>query len=220
MNKIAFSLFSLVILVLASLGASAQACFPPTPIFGKVDWYGNSLSGHPIEISVTNYDGTVSTINTATNSNSEYSEDLANLEGCYYTAKTIVVKACSGTGCEITKNAPKGTPLRVDFIFKESGTPSVSGNTVTVVQPKPQPEVVPVDDGLSNLEVGLVTLLATLIGVFAWGKGFAGLIKYYLRRAKEERAKGNKELANQLESRAKKMAETTITNFLAGKYKQ
>ncbi len=72
----------------------------------------------------------------------------------------------------------------------------------------------------NNLLTVLITLIAGIIGMFAWGKGFAGLIKYYLRKGQEARKEGDKELAEKYEARASKMAKTVVTNFLAGKYKK
>ena len=60
-------------------------------------------------------------------------------------------------------------------------------------------------------------MIASVIGVFAWGKGFAGLIKYYLRKADET---DDRELAKKYRDRAEKMAKTVVINFLAGKYKK
>tara|TARA_Y100000310_G_scaffold57061_1_gene52303 strand:+ start:2147 stop:2908 length:762 start_codon:yes stop_codon:yes gene_type:complete len=83
---------------------------------------------------------------------------------------------------------------------------------VEVEADKPEPE-----DAVREWLIGLI---AGIIGVFAWGAGFAGLIKYYLRKATEERKAGNIKLANKYRNRAEKMAKTVITNFLAGKYKK
>ena len=66
----------------------------------------------------------------------------------------------------------------------------------------------------------LIGMIATIIAMFGWGKGFAGLIKYYLNKAKEAEADGDKELAKKYRERAEKMARTVITNFMAGKYKK
>ncbi len=78
----------------------------------------------------------------------------------------------------------------------------------------------PKEDEESDLSTILITLIATIIGFFAWGKGFAGLIKYYLRLADEAAKAGDKELAEKYRARAEKMAKTVVTNFLAGKYKK
>ena len=75
------------------------------------------------------------------------------------------------------------------------------------------------DEG-SNLKTILITLIAAIIGFFGWGKGFAGLIKYYLRKADEAAKAGDKELAAKYRARAEKMARTVVTNYLAGKYKK
>ena len=69
-------------------------------------------------------------------------------------------------------------------------------------------------------EAWLIGLIAGIIGLFAWGKGFAALIKYYLKKAKEFESIGDKATAKRYKERAEKMAKTVITNFLAGKYKQ
>ena len=93
-------------------------------------------------------------------------------------------------------------------------TPPVSPPTVPVT-----PTETPVDEpeDSSTLKTFLITLIAAIIGIFAWGKGFAGLIKYYLRLADETE---DKELAKKYRARAEKMAKTVVTNFLAGKYKK
>ena len=65
----------------------------------------------------------------------------------------------------------------------------------------------------------MIYLIAGIIGLFAWGKGFAALIKYYLNKAIEAEKSGDKELAKKYRERAKKMAQSVITGYLAGKYK-
>ena len=85
------------------------------------------------------------------------------------------------------------------------------------IQPKPEE---PKEPESKTLQTALLSLIATIIGVFAWGKGFAGLIKYYLKKAKEQEALGNDEEADKLRARAEKMAKTVIFNFMAGKYKK
>ncbi len=92
--------------------------------------------------------------------------------------------------------------------------------TTTTIIPPTTTTTIPDDeeeDEPSNLQTILITLIATIIGLFAWGKGFAGLIKYYLRLADKT---NDKELAKKYRARAEKMARTVITNFLAGKYKK
>ncbi len=79
--------------------------------------------------------------------------------------------------------------------------------------------IVPPDDE-ETLKDFLIKLIAVIIGVFAWGAGFKGLILYYLNEAKKADAAGDKELAKKHRARAEKMAKTVITNFLAGKYKK
>lgn len=79
------------------------------------------------------------------------------------------------------------------------------------VQPQPEPE--------SNLLEYLIGLIIGILALFGWGKGFAKLIEYYINKAKEEEKKGNKELAQKYRERAKKMAQSVITGYLAGKYK-
>ena len=72
----------------------------------------------------------------------------------------------------------------------------------------------------SSLQILLIGMIAAIIGIFSWGKGFAGLIKYYLRLAKEAKGRGERELAIKYQQRAEKMAKTVLTNFMAGKYKK
>ncbi|KKM32387.1 hypothetical protein LCGC14_1565780, partial [marine sediment metagenome] len=78
----------------------------------------------------------------------------------------------------------------------------------------------PIEPESNTLKTVLISLIAAIIGIFAWGKGFAGLIKYYLRLADEAEKAGDKELAKKYRDRASKMAKTVVTNYLAGKYKK
>ncbi len=78
-------------------------------------------------------------------------------------------------------------------------------------------KVVPPVEPESDLKTILITMIASIIGVFTWGKGFAGLIKYYLRLAEET---NDRTLAKKYKDRAEKMAKTVVFNFLAGKYKK
>ena len=104
-------------------------------------------------------------------------------------------------------------------------TPDTTTTTVppvtTTIPPVTPPVITPPDvppvEPESNLKTILITLIATIIGLFAWGKGFAGLIKYYLKLADETE---DRELAKKYRDRAEKMAKTVVTNFLAGKYKK
>jgi hypothetical protein len=92
--------------------------------------------------------------------------------------------------------------------------------TIPVVTTTIPPTIEPEPTKWDEIKDWLIGLIAGIIGVFAWGKGFAGLIKYYLKKAKEADKIGDKELAGKYRERAEKMAKTTITNFLAGKYKK
>ncbi len=96
-------------------------------------------------------------------------------------------------------------PVIIEKIICEDGTEVSEASECPIVEPE------------DNLKTILITLIATIIGLFAWGKGFAGLIKYYLRLADETK---DKELAKKYRARAEKMAKTVVTNFLAGKYKK
>ena len=127
-------------------------------------------------------------------------------------------------------------------------TPTIEPTPVQPVTPEsivtPTPEIIPTpviptpiaklkcDDGTevsdlkdcpspsSNLEAYLIGLIAFIIGVFAWGKGFAALIKSKLKKADEAEKMGNKALAKKYRDTAEKMAKSVITNFMAGKYKK
>ncbi len=92
--------------------------------------------------------------------------------------------------------------------------------TPTPVEPTPVEPTEPVEPKGSAFQTFLITLIAAIIGFFAWGKGFAGLIKYYLRLAKEAEKSGDTESAKKYRARAEKMAKTVVTNYLAGKYKK
>lgn len=81
-------------------------------------------------------------------------------------------------------------------------------------------DCVPPEEEDDTLQDWLIGLIAGIIGVFAWGKGFAALIKWRLKKAKEADAAGDKELARKYRATAEKMAKTTVFNFLAGKYKK
>lgn len=98
-------------------------------------------------------------------------------------------------------------PVIIKKVICEDGTEVSEASECPIVEPEEK----------DTLQTILITLIAAIIGLFAWGKGFAGLIKYYLRLAKET---DDKELAKKYRARAEKMAKTTVTNFLAGKYKK
>lgn len=140
-----------------------------------------------------------------------------------YAGDEIEVVACnvhpSCTNTFILDSTDPRT-LSINIVDSSIITPKViqcfDGTTVIAPaicpqSPQPEPE--------SNLEEYLLALIAGILAIFVWGKGFAGLIKYYLNKAKEEEKKGNKELAQRYRERAKKMAESVVTGFLAGKYK-
>lgn len=69
----------------------------------------------------------------------------------------------------------------------------------------------------SDWETWLIGLIAGVVGIFVWGKGFASLIRYYLKKAKETK---DSVLREKYRKRAEKMAKSVVTNFLAGKYKK
>ena len=110
--------------------------------------------------------------------------------------------------CVYIFNIPQSFPYQFNMDIVDS---SVTIIEKTIIKTEPERE--------SNLEEYLLALIAGILVMFGWGKGFAGLIRYYLNKAKEEEKKGNKELAQRYRERAKKMAQSVITGFLAGKYK-
>jgi len=95
-------------------------------------------------------------------------------------------------------------------------TPPIVSPPAPTTPPVVIPPVTPVEPG-TDLKTVLITLIATIIGLFTWGKGFAGLIKYYLRKADET---DDAELSKKYRVRAEKMAKTVVFNFLAGKYRK
>jgi hypothetical protein len=99
--------------------------------------------------------------------------------------------------------------------------PPVEPPVIPPVEPPVVPPVEPpVDEDDNTLATILITLIAAIIGLFAWGKGFAGLIKYYLKEADKAEKAGDKEKAKAYRARAEKMAKSVVTNYLAGKYKK
>lgn len=95
---------------------------------------------------------------------------------------------------------------------------------------------VPVSDegDLSQLQLLSLGMIAAVIGIFSWGKGFAGLIKWRLGKAKKELRIANAaknagdmslykvhlDLSVKHQKTAEKMSKTVLTNFMAGKYKK
>ena len=113
--------------------------------------------------------------------------------------------------------------LQVKDFMTKAGQECPSKPTIPVEEPviptEPTEPIVP-SEPESNLYAWLIGLIATIVGLFAWGKGFAALIKYKLKQADEADKKGNKELAKKYRATAEKMAKSVITNYLAGKYKK
>ena len=113
-----------------------------------------------------------------------------------------------------------------------SYTPPIEPKPLEVPVPAEEPQIikeetpieVPIKEEVpaeeSNISIYLISLIAAIIGIFAWGKGFAGLIKHKLKQADMAEKSGNKELAKKYRATAEKMAKSVITNFLAGKYKK
>ena len=97
-------------------------------------------------------------------------------------------------------------------------TPPVTPPTTPPVEPPVTPPVKP--EPSNPLQTLLIGMIAAIIGIFAWGKGFSGLSKYYLKKAEEATKAGDSELAKKYQDRATKMAKTVLTNFMAGKYKK
>ncbi len=131
------------------------------------------------------------------------------------TSKDGVSTSSQTQGCIESKPTPTPTP--------DTSAPKEPVVTPTPTTPEPttpvEPTVIP-DEDPNELRDMLLKLIASIIGIFAWGAGFRGLIVYYLNKAKEADKAGNKVLAAKHRARAEKMAKTVITNFLAGKYKK
>lgn len=131
-------------------------------------------------------------------------------------------RTCDAVGSLITKTetqecvyvAPTPQPE------PEPETPVVDDDDEVEVTPLPivEPPVEPEEE--TSLQDVLLRLIASVIGIFAWGAGFRGLIVYYLNKAKEAEKAGDKVLAKKHRDRAGKMARTVVFNFLAGKYKE
>lgn len=241
-------LLTLFLISLLATGAHAQQglCPSPFPVWGIVDYFGERIANQEIEISALDRYGHVQKSWIAvTNDRGEYSDDLSNhlgdIRGCWLATDVVKVKGCdSFDSCEQSVNILDKSSVQINFVYSE-GAPKVivESNTVTEYKDKPvyvcsdgsqvvdaslcpkvidEPPVEPVDD--NQIQDWLIGLIAGIIGVFAWGAGFAGLIKYYLRLAKEADKAGNRELAKKHRERAEKMAKTVVLNFLAGKYKK
>ena len=242
-----------------SFVSAGSFCFPPFPVWGKYDYFGEKLKNQEVIIATyDNWDRKLGEFTAVSNKQGEYQFDLGNIEGCYYNVAKIKIKGCDVDPlCTQTIETEGKDSIRLDFIFTESGPTFIEGDKVTISTekkiyvcwdgsgassesacppyPEPEPETIivcedgsEVDDASKcpiveegySLQQLIIGMIATIIGIFAWGKGFAGLIKYYLRLAKEAKSAGNKELALKYQQRAEKMAKTVLTNFLAGKYKK
>ena len=306
MKKMA--LIGILILAFSLISGSALAqsfCFPPYPVYGKVDFFGLPV-GH-IVLSV----NSVVIEESDVNSVGEYSFDLGNMEGCYFThiGQTGRISACNteptcnfdfivGSTVQVKRNfkfvavPPVEVPSDTSIISGGGGgggggggnapiwtcqewteclngvqsqtcteskynykstekrsctiapvvVPVIPTEPIVPIEPEPATVVTPVyncPDGTqvtdlakcpekqvippepeSNLFDYLIYLIAGIIALFAWGKGFAGLIKYYMNKSKEAEQAGDKELAKKYRERAEKMAKSVITNYLAGKYKK
>jgi hypothetical protein len=230
MKKIT-SLWILTLFLLSILSVGVSAICTPFPVFGKVDYFGEQVAGIEVEITAIDVRGNVQKVfTTTTNELGEYSEDLANqLEDCWYRTATLKIKGCEAQeGCIKEIDITDKSVVRVDFIFKE-GEPKVitEENKVVVYKEKPiyicpdgsekldkslcpkvEPEVVKVDDTakdpVSYLLGAIIGLLATILGLFSWGKGFSGILNYWAKKDPQ---------------RAYKMAKTIIKNYKEGKYK-
>ena len=119
--------------------------------------------------------------------------------------------------CKISE--PIIEPIIVPPIEKPTIPTEPTTPTEPVIPIEPTEPIVP-SEPESNLYAWLIGLIATIIGLFVWGKGFAALIKYKLKQADEAEKAGNKELAKKYRSTAEKMAKSVITNYMAGKYKK
>lgn len=175
--------------------------------------------------------------------NSKYTEPI-NTRTIKYPGDRIQIKVVkdgqsndvSCASCIYTFNVPLSFPYYFDMKVVDSTVQVVEKKVVT--EKTVEKEVIVTEyvcsDGTkaesadkcpkeeeseSNLIDYLIGLIVGILALFGWGKGFAGLIKYYINKAKEEEKKGNKELAQRYRERAKKMTQSIITGYLAGKYK-
>jgi len=140
--------------------------------------------------------------------------------------KEIGVDCPSGGGCQFdfnlgeayTVELPGDKEVEVKEVIKtkyicEDGTEVASAEDCPVVS-----------DGWWNVNytiaVSVLGLIALVLGIFKWGKGFKGLIEYRLKLAKNAKAKGNKAEAKKQLGIAIKMAKTVIKRAKEGKYKK
>lgn len=67
---------------------------------------------------------------------------------------------------------------------------------------------------------GLLVVAVAVLAKFNWGKGFVGLVKYYIKKGDEAKKKGNTKEALKNYSRAVKMVGTAIKKAKEDKYKR
>ena len=133
MKKIFFALGIITVFILSLVSVSAQSlCFPPFSVFGKYNYYG-SIAGN-IKIEAYNSANTkVGELEDGISSIGEYSMDLSNLPGCYFSVSSVklTATACSSNAdCVKTFSLSGKTKIRQDFIF----------GTTPITTPEPAPE--------------------------------------------------------------------------------
>ena len=90
-------------------------------------------------------------------------------------------------------------------------TTTIKQDTTTTTLPGDEP------DELSVVWISLIGLAIVILGGFAWGKGFAGLARYYMRKADEAETKKERVAYQQ---RAIKMLKTALKKAAAGEYEK
>jgi len=140
-----FTLF-LVSMLAISLNAqeveAGQICIS-YPVWGKVDFFGETISGHEVTISAISIRGDVQRVwKTSTNEHGEYVDDLANqLPSCWYRTEFVRLQACDDlAGCTVEVDITESSKVRQDFIFRESsGKDRVIkvGNDIIIEKEKP-----------------------------------------------------------------------------------
>lgn len=127
---------------------------------------------------------------------------------------------------EVPIEPPVTPPVEPPVVEPPVVTPPITPPTPPpVTPPTPPPVTPPVEPPVepepsNNLVTLILGMIASILVIFGWGKGFAGLIKYYLKKSEEAQKAGDLELAKKYQDRATKMAKTVLTNFMAGKYKK
>jgi len=86
--------------------------------------------------------------------------------------------------------------------------PQTTTTTIKIIEP---------DEEISVVWKALIALAIIVLGSFGWGKGFAGLAKYYMKKAEDAETKVERIKYQQI---AIKMLKTALQNAAAGKYEK